>query len=518
MRIQSWFAGDDRQRWWDLFEFGRFEEGLRFSGVLPWWTAETLDVRFFRPVAAATHVLDQWLWPSSPASMHVHSLLWATALGLSVLWVYRDMFERRAAALASLVYCASSIHRWPVMWISNRNALLAATFGVLAFGVYRHGRRHASHWVWGAPLLLGVCLLSAEAGVSVMAFVIAFELTEGRDVPRKRWLPLLAMFGVVVAWRLAYDAAGFGATSSGAYLDPLRAPGAFISQAPARLGWLLLELLTPLSLVRSVGLAVGAQWVLGAVLGTGTLVGLAVGVHTRTVRMLLLGAGLALPPLLTSMPQARLLTFVWFGVAPALGVALVRAAAWKGPARSVSALVGIGPLIISPAVVLGAADWLDARSASAVETPGLAIAPDRRVRGRSLILIHAPSYDRAMAVGFARATAGKPLPTFSWILSTGGAVPEVSRRGCCTLVVARQDGFVGDPLASYYRGPHVPFAVGDAVETLAFKAAVEAVDEHGAATQVAFVFPHRLGAKQLLYATWAGGDFVRVRPRELRRE
>ncbi len=518
LRIQRWFAGDPDQTWWNLFEFGRFDEGLRFSGVLPWWTAEDLFVRFLRPVAAATHVVDQRLWPSSPELMHVHSLVWAAALGLATLWLYRQALSPRLAALAAITYSVSAIHMWPVMWISNRNALVSATFGVLAFGLYRLGRISDSRRSWLAPPAFALCLLSAEAGVSTLAFVAAFELTEGRTSRHRRVFLLGSMLVVVAAWRVFYDTAGFGATSSGAYLDPFRAPAAFLAQAPPRLGWLLMELWTPFEFVRWRGFPSAVQWVLAVLFCSGSFLAMVRGWRDRTLRTFLLGGALALPPLLTSMPQARLLTFVWMGLAPCVAATVRHYLRMSGARRGLAGLVGLGPLIVSPAIVAGGFEWLESQRQQVVDSPGLHLAPDKRVRGRSLILVHAPSFDRAMALGFARAQAGKALPSFTWLLSTGEAEPLIRRRGCCTIVVEQQEGFIGDPLASYYRGPQVPFAVGDRVKTLGFRAEVEAVDRGGAATRVAFEFPHQLGVEQLLYATWSKGDFRRLLTRTLPQE
>ena len=50
-----------------MFDFlsGDPDEILSYKeiGVLPWWTDDTLKVRFWRPLSAITHILDYALWP-----------------------------------------------------------------------------------------------------------------------------------------------------------------------------------------------------------------------------------------------------------------------------------------------------------------------------------------------------------------------------------------------------------------------------------------------------------------------
>jgi hypothetical protein len=50
-------------------------QALMNLGVLPWWTLETVQVSFWRPLAALALWLDYQLWPDSALLMHAHNIL-----------------------------------------------------------------------------------------------------------------------------------------------------------------------------------------------------------------------------------------------------------------------------------------------------------------------------------------------------------------------------------------------------------------------------------------------------------
>ena len=78
---------------------------------LPWWTATDLRLHLYRPLAALSHRLDWALWPSVPALMHLHSLVWYGLLVLLVRAMHRGASDTdagaRRATLATLVFALS---------------------------------------------------------------------------------------------------------------------------------------------------------------------------------------------------------------------------------------------------------------------------------------------------------------------------------------------------------------------------------------------------------------------------
>jgi hypothetical protein len=67
----------------EQFGFSRHEsrmDALRDYGILPWWTPKGIKVAIWRPLTSFTHWLDYRLFPDSPELMHVHHLLWFSAV------------------------------------------------------------------------------------------------------------------------------------------------------------------------------------------------------------------------------------------------------------------------------------------------------------------------------------------------------------------------------------------------------------------------------------------------------
>src|SRR5262249_13600395 len=150
-----------------VFMDGQAAHGLARmqSGAYPWWTLPEGQVAFWRPLSALTHWIDFALWPDAPQVMHGQSLLWLGLLGAAAAALYRRIGANAggAAALAGVLYAVDHTHGFAAAWVSNRNILLAALFGVLALGAHTRWRRQG--WRPGAllgPLLLLLALLSAE--------------------------------------------------------------------------------------------------------------------------------------------------------------------------------------------------------------------------------------------------------------------------------------------------------------------------------------------------------------------
>ncbi|MFQ5494212.1 MAG: hypothetical protein ACE5EX_02425 [Phycisphaerae bacterium] len=107
-------------------------------GRIPWWTFPGIRAAFWRPVTVFTHWLDYRLWPTSPALMHGQSLLWLGALVTAAGFMYRRLMGAvPVAGLATLLYAVDDARATTVGFLANRNALVAALFGVLA--IILHG-------------------------------------------------------------------------------------------------------------------------------------------------------------------------------------------------------------------------------------------------------------------------------------------------------------------------------------------------------------------------------------------
>ena len=149
-----------------------------------------------------THRLDYWLWPDSPALMHLQSLLWLGGLVAVVGWLYQRLFDRRiVGGLAALLFAIDDCRGPVVGFIANRNVLIAAFFGVLAPIAHDEWRRRNER-IAGliAPLLLALGLFAKEEGVGACAYFAAYGLLLDAGGWR-RGCAALWRYGVVfIAW------------------------------------------------------------------------------------------------------------------------------------------------------------------------------------------------------------------------------------------------------------------------------------------------------------------------------
>ena len=153
-------------------------EKLIESGATPWWTPKETLLSFWRPIAALTHWVDYQVWPDSPALMHAHSILWFGAVTFVVGLLYRRFLSPAwIAGLAALFYMLDEGFYFPVASISNRNALISLFFGVLAMIAHDKWRRQGSLLpAILSPFSFLLSLLSAEAGISTLAYLVAYAM------------------------------------------------------------------------------------------------------------------------------------------------------------------------------------------------------------------------------------------------------------------------------------------------------------------------------------------------------
>ena len=117
--------------------------------------------------------------------MHLHSVTWFACLVWLIALLYQCLIGIPfVAGLAVLLYALDDAHGAPVAFLANRNAVVAATFGVLS--VWLHDRWRRNGWSPGAmlsPLAFLAALLGGESGA-------ATGLVCGRDArPLGRQLP-----------------------------------------------------------------------------------------------------------------------------------------------------------------------------------------------------------------------------------------------------------------------------------------------------------------------------------------
>ncbi len=244
---------DGARRWWagdpslpldplglpDLFVFLEGDPSADLSSaagpLVPWWTDPGTRLAFWRPVSAALVLLDAKIGGGVPWVMHLGNVLWYVAFAAAWAWALQALLpeprQRRLAPLAAAIFAVDDAHWLPVVWVANRNALVAGLFTALALGLRARGR---AGWRPGSPIALGcaaLALAAGEIGASGLALLLAWELAGPR--PSARWAGALVALGA--AWLGAWILGGYGVYRSALYLDPLREPATLAAAAPGRL-------------------------------------------------------------------------------------------------------------------------------------------------------------------------------------------------------------------------------------------------------------------------------------------
>jgi len=484
------------------------------AGYLAWWTAPDVKLAFWRPLSALTHALDHSLWPGSSALMHVHSLLWQVGVLVVLAVVFRRLLGPRAAVLALALYAWDEARGMVVGFLANRNALLAALFGL---GVlWLHDRWRRDGWRPGAvlaPLLLVVGLLSAELALATTAYLFAYALFLDRGSLALRLARLVPYGVVVVAWKLVYRALGYGAAGSGVYVHPLSEPGLFLARLVDRAPRLALGQLTPIPSDLGVILPQAVSWGLAG-LGLGAvclLVGLAWPLLRARpeARFLALGSVLSLVPVSATFTSDRNLTFVGIGACGLVAMVLL-AGVDASPARrwrraALSLLVGfhlvLAPLCL-PLRTLSTL-WVDLSLsnffAQVSATPG--------VEERTLVVPFAAS-DGLMGFGLVGLVArDRPAPRRSLHLVSSVDSVTVTRLDDRTLRL-RAERFLQHSGQQMLRGPTRPFAVGDETVLSELTVVVAEVTDDGWPLEIEARFPASLEDPRWLWMTEEPGQLV----------
>jgi hypothetical protein len=491
-------------------------------GVIPWWTCLSIKGAFWRPLTVLTHRLDYCLWPASAFLMHAQSILWYGAVVAAVACLYRRFLGAAwVAGAATFLYAIDDAHGMPVGFLANRNALLATVFGVLA--VLAHDRWRRDGWrvgAWAGPALLGLSLLSAEAGVATCAYLAAYALIIDRGSWRARCASLVSYFGVVVAWRILWMRLGYGVLNAGYYVDPVSDSGRFVVSVLRNAPVLLLGqwALPPSDLFMLLG-PVGATllW-LGAVLFVSICVIALFPLlrQDRTARFWAIGMALSLVPVCAAFPMDRLLFFVGVGamglLASFLGLAFGgdRQPLGRLSRRFVVSLawifIGIH-CVIAPialpfraAYPLGPQEFIDQFQ---VQGP-----LDRSVEKQDVVIVNAPSEVLAGYLPIVSALNGWPVPRHTRVLAPALYSVSISRQDAYTLVVRPEDSFLSSVGSRLLRDENHPMSPGERVELTGLSVEVTAVTADGRPAEARFWFAVPLEDPSLRWLQWKAGVFV----------
>ena len=513
----------------DLFVFStgseRDNRALMDEGVFPWWTLKSAKLAFMRPLASLSHALDHALWPESALAMQAHSLVWF-ALSLAMLsLLYRRLFHGSwLAALALLLYAVDDARGPTVGWIANRNASIALTLAIPVLLFHERARREGSR-VHGllALAFLGLALLAGESALAITAYLGAYALHLDHGPLRERLRSLWPYLLVVLLWRVAYTALGYGVLGSGVYLDPASSPRAFVSALLLRLPLLLLsQLAAPWSDLAGIypflgnhteGLAALTAAVLLLFLA---LLSWPLLRESALARFFVTGMLLAALPICSTFPADRLLGFVGLGgmgflallLDHLLGAGRRALAPWLQRASlGVGALLVLLHLVLSPPALA-----LRARSMVSVERlvrrTDDSLPREKSVRDKTIVVVNSPGDPFFGYLLISRRSRGEERPKHLRWLATGLTAVQLTRLDARSLRVAPEGGFLQFTVDQMLRDEQHGFVAGERVNLSGVSFVVEAITANGKPSQVRAEFDRPLEDPSLLWYRWSGLGLV----------
>lgn len=512
-----------------LFAFGTGEpEQVRQameSGMVPWWTNTHLKVAFFRPISAMSHWVDYRLWPDTPSLMHLQSILWLGAFILTTTLFYRRIMSPLwVAGLAALLFAMDDAHGIPAGWLANRNALIAAVWGLCALICHDHWRRR--RWKAGAvcgPLcfLLGLC--SAEAGLGAGAYLVAYELFLVNGKLRKKIMGILPYVMIGVGWYGIYHLWGFGTEGGGGYIDPGRNPLGYLSALVERLPVLLYgQWLFPNAFIYGMLPKAAAHIALMVVYGI--LACMAVVLwpiikRDTEARFWALGMVLALLPVCATFPDNRLLLFsglgamgllarllaAWSGRAPWLPSSRV----WRGAAHVFVIIFVFVHFIIAPLFLPLQSQGVARLSDITLEKPLLELSEKSSFRGKTLVFVNPPIPFTVAHVPFVCEQYSVTQPKTTRILAAGlSSDMTITRTDNASLEIEPQGGFISHSFDRLYRGASHPMVVGQRVELSNMTVQVLALTKDQRPLKARFTFSKSLEDKSLCFYQWKETGFI----------
>ncbi len=445
-------------------------------GLLPWWTAPTLTVRFLRPLSSALRWAEERAMPDSPLLFHLHSLGWWAVAVLAARRLFRRALGPRALWLATCMFAWGPWQALPIAWLANREALLSLALGAFALDRYLCFREQGRALdAVGSAVLFGLGMLAGEYTLCFAGYVAAFELLARRGSLLRRAASTWPFAVPTAAYLVAHVLGGYGTRGSAFYLDPLRQPLAFLEHAGPRLGSLLLQGWLTMgthpwgtSLTDAQAVLLAVPLVAALVLPLRRALQAAEPDTRTTSTWLLLGSLWSMGPVLAVSAAPRLLGIPALGITAS--VALLLDQTWfprTAPERRglpefaalVATVLGFAQLLHGPLASMVSAQTLRTSAAITLRsvdelTERLAAHPESRV---SLVRGSGSTFFVPWGLASRGVTASR------WAVLAETRHVLALRRGERSLELVAQEGLFPASEVSLYRSPLEPLHAGEVV-------------------------------------------------------
>lgn len=505
---------------WNLFSFTPTFTQKQY-GIFPWFTAPDLHINFFRPLPSLTHTLDFKFWAFLPSLMHLQNILLSGGIILVLGQLYRRwMTPSWVAGLATLLFAMDATHGVTVGWIANRSLLEVVFFGALTLWCYDRWRQE--YWKPGACLailMFILAMLSGEAFVAILAYLLAYELFLQPGQLRHRLLQWAPYLGVTIIWQWCYFYFGYGTQGSGFYITPLKEPihflGAIVERLPVLLStqWLWTPLDLWLFLTDNGRLIFSGCTLLLLVMSFAFFYPLIR--QVALARFFLAGAVLATLPFCAVFPSDRLLLAT--GIGSAGLVALWMATFFvKGNhfinsqlACSFAFLLLIIHLLLSPFLLIIRSLTPSYFNHIFVESPFPREA--QKNAWRQMVVVQAPSCLSTSDWYIKNSYQKAEMADRQLLCLTSGQAPiKIERMDKNTLTITQEGKFnfslISDFDRLYFVDNH--FAPGQIFYVPGATITIEAVNRHGELTKIRVRWEALLESRQLAWVIWKEGRYM----------
>jgi len=493
-------------------------QAMKDAGAFPWFFDPHFEMDFFRPASSGLLALDHALFGLKPLGYRVHAGLWFLLLVAGVGWLLRGAVEGRAGGLALILFTVSGIHGI-LCWTATRHIVIAAALAVA--GLAAHVRWREAGWRPGIVLSVvcfGAALTASEAAVAVLAYLVAYEALGAPGARAARLRAVLPAVGLLAVYLIGYAALGHGTSGGSGYVDPLKAPGAFLVQLPGH--WLFLlgamfagghaDLWVLRPDIRPVLVACGALSVALMALFLRLAWPQLPDEDRRAARWLLAGAALSAIPFTSTPIGSRCLVVPWLG--GSFAVALVLRDWWtrlrRTPGLRIRALgalcvllgaihLGFGPVqrLAAPSFLR---QMMHDRLAAQMDDPLLSA---DGFGGKDVVILHAPDLVLGFHSYFHRTLHGMPMPASWRVLSWAPHGHRFTRTADDTLVM--------EVIGGSMEGGHL--TPGEILRTTGVEATVLQMGRIGPA-QVSFRFDRSLDDPGLMLLAWVDGALLQLPP------
>jgi hypothetical protein len=358
-------------------------------------------------------------------------------------------------------------------------------------------------------------LLAGEAALATCAYLFSYALFLDPAGRRSGLRSLSPYVMLVLVWRGFYQWLGYGASSSGVYVDPVREPFSFFVRLPQTIAVLLTgQFGFPSSdswFWGEPGLAKTTIAIALATVVAGTALLVPILRSDRTARFWAVGMVVATVPSASSVPGDRLLLFVGVGGMALLAQLFSSFVAGAGPLPTAGlwrAVVGVPILALFVRRVVLAPVLLPIRAHSMdilgriLDTANDAVPKTADIAGRSLIIVNPPTSVLASYIPLMRATSGEPPPRSLRWLATASSDLRLTRVSAQVLRVRPEDGFFLSWPDRLYRSALAPLLPGETIVLEDLTVTVTSMTPDGRPAEADFAFREPLESSDYVWMAW----------------